>query len=290
MPFHRLTAERRKPTLRQKEPPMSSQSDRLARFRALHAPGNILVLPNAWDAASAAAADAAGAGAIATSSAAVAWTNGYGDGEKMPREVALNAARAVLRVTGLPVTVDSEAGYSADPGEVAAHVLALIEIGAAGINIEDGRGDPDLLAAKIRAIKAAARDKSADIFVNARTDVYLANLVPDDAKRAETIRRGLLYREAGADGFFPALVSDLGAIKAIADAVDLPLNVLVMKGLAPVAQLKDAGARRVSAGALIARAAYGAAALATKQMLEEGRYDATFATSGDCPDFNTLLG
>jgi 2-methylisocitrate lyase-like PEP mutase family enzyme len=268
---------------------MTTQSDALAKFRALHAPGNMLVLPNAWDAASAKLAEAAGASAIATSSAAVAWANGYADGEKMPPAVARHAATSVLRVTKLPVSVDSEAGYSADPAQVAVHVVALIELGAAGINIEDGREPAELLVAKIRAIKDAARAKGADIFVNARSDVYLQNLVPDPDKLPEAIRRGLLYRAAGADGFFPALVSDLGDIRAIAAAVDLPLNALMMKGLAPVSELKAAGARRISAGALTARAAYGAAALGVKMVMEEGRYDAIFATSGDCPDFNKLL-
>ncbi len=269
---------------------MSSQADRLAHLRALHAPGNILVLPNAWDAASAVLTQQAGAAAISTSSAAVAWANGYADGEAMPRSVALHAARAVLRVAGVPVTVDSEAGYSADPDEVAAHVIALVEVGAAGINIEDGREPPELLAAKIAAIKTAARTRGADIFVNARSDVYLADLVPDANKRGETVRRGQLYRSAGADGFFAPLVRELSDITAIAAAIDLPLNVLVMKGLAPVAALKQAGARRVSAGALLGRAAYGTAARAVKMVLEEGRYDAIFDSSGDCPDFNKLLG
>lgn len=269
---------------------MATQSDSLARFRALHAPGNILLLPNAWDAASTKLAEAAGAVAIATSSASVAWANGYADGEAMPPAVARHAAAAMLRVTRLPVSVDSEAGYSADPAKVAAHVTALIELGAAGINIEDGSDAPDLLAAKIAAIKVAAKAKGADIFVNARCDVYLRNLVADDAKRAETIRRGHLYKGAGADGFFAPFIKETADMRAVAEAVPLPLNVLMMKGLAPVADLKAAGARRLSAGALTARAAYGAAALGVKMMMEKGRYDAIFATSGDCPDFNKLLG
>jgi 2-methylisocitrate lyase-like PEP mutase family enzyme len=269
---------------------MTAQPDQLARFRALHAPGNLLVLPNAWDAASARMVQDLGGQAVATSSAAVAWTNGYADGEKMPRTVALAAARAVIRVTTVPVTVDSEAGYSSDPATVAAHVMALIEAGVAGINIEDGRDTPDLLAAKIRAIKSAARRNGADIFINARSDVYLADLVPDDAKLAQIIRRGQLYRDAGADGFFAPFVTDLADISAIAAAVDLPLNVLMRKDAPQVAQLREAGARRVSAGALIARAAYGAAMCAAKMALAEGRYDAIFATSGDCPDFNKFFG
>ena len=199
--------------------------------------------------------------------------------------MALAATQQVLDVVTVPVSVDSEAGYSDDPVQVAAHVAALAAMGVAGINLEDGRGVPDLLAAKIAAIKASGTQ----IFINARCDVYLFDLVPDVAKRDELIRRGRLYAAAGADGFFAPCITDLADIAAVAEAIALPLNVLLMKGLAPVSQLKTAGARRVSAGALIGRAAYGMAARAVKMLLEEGRADAIFESSSDCPDFNRLL-
>ncbi|HTQ13134.1 MAG TPA: isocitrate lyase/phosphoenolpyruvate mutase family protein [Rhizomicrobium sp.] len=265
---------------------MTTQSEQTAKFRALH--DGFLVLPNAWDAASAMLSQEAGAQAIATSSAAVAWCQGYSDGEKMPRAVALAAAKEVIRIARVPVSVDSEAGYGG-PDKAAAHVLTLIEMGAAGINIEDGKDAPDVLVAKIKAIKAAAKAKGADIFINARTDVYLQNLVADADKRAESIRRGRLYRDAGADGLFVPWVTDTADMRAIADAVKLPLNVLVRTGLPEVPALKAAGARRLSAGALIGRAAYGAAQLATKMLLDEGKYDAIFATSSEAPNFNPLF-
>jgi 2-methylisocitrate lyase-like PEP mutase family enzyme len=265
---------------------MTTQSEQTAKFRQLH--DGFLVLPNAWDAASAVLVQEAGAKAIATSSAAVAWCQGYADGEKMPRAVALAAAKETLRVAKVPVTVDSEAGYGG-PDEAAAHVMALIATGTAGINIEDGKDAPDLLAAKIKAIKAAAKAKGADIFINARTDVYLQNLMPDADKLGETIRRGQIYRDAGADGLFLPWVTDIADMRAVAAAIALPLNVLVRTGLPEVAALKTAGVRRLSAGALIGRAAYGAAARATKMLLEEGKYDAIFATSGDAPNFNPLF-
>jgi 2-methylisocitrate lyase-like PEP mutase family enzyme len=267
---------------------MRAQSEQVARLRALHR--DMLVLPNAWDAASARMAQELGAGAVATSSAAVAWANGYADGEGMPRAVVLAATRAVLRVLDVPVTIDSEAGYSDDPTAVAAHVQDLIAMGVAGINLEDGRGSPDLLAAKIAAIKAAARAKGADIFINARCDIYLFDLVADAQKLEALIARGRLYKDAGADGFFAPLLSNLDDIASVAQAIDLPLNVLMMKGLAPVADLQKAGARRISAGALTGRAAYGQGARAMKMALDEGRYDAMFETSGDCPDFNRFFG
>jgi 2-methylisocitrate lyase-like PEP mutase family enzyme len=269
---------------------MGTQSDRLSQFRALHAPGRILVLPNAWDAASARMAQELGAEAIATSSAAVAWCHGYSDREYMPTATALAATREIVRVANVPVSVDSEGGYSQDPAKVAEHVLALIDAGTAGINLEDGTSPPELLCAKIRAIKEAVGAKGADIFVNARCDVYLQNLVPDDQKLGESLRRGKLYADAGADGLFMAGMSDLAQIREVVNAINLPVNILIMKNVPAIAELKSAGVRRVSAGALTGRAAYGQAHSAIKMLLEEGRYDSIFATSGDCPNFNALFG
>ena len=269
---------------------MVSQQDRVSEFRAAHAKGKILVLPNAWDAASARLVQDAGAKAVATSSAAVAWSNGCADGEGMSREVAIAATREVLRVVNLPVSVDSEAGYSSDPGQVAEHCLRLIDIGVAGLNIEDGADSPDLLAAKIKAIKAAAKAKGADIFVNARADVYLRNLVPDDKKLGEMVRRATLYTEAGADGIFAAFMTDTAQIREVVAATDLPVNILATKAATDVAALKAAGVRRLSIGALTGRAAYGQAVRAVKMLLNDGKYDAIFETAGDCPDFNKAFG
>ena len=269
---------------------MVSQQDRVSEFRAAHAKGKILVLPNAWDAASARLVQDAGAKAVATSSAAVAWSNGCADGEGMSREVAIAATREVLRVVNLPVSVDSEAGYSSDPGQVAEHCLRLIDIGVAGLNIEDGADSPDLLAAKIKAIKAAAKAKGADIFVNARADVYLRNLVPDDKKLGEMVRRAMLYTEAGADGIFAAFMTDTAQIREVVAATDLPVNILATKAAPDVAALKAAGVRRLSIGALTGRAAYGQAVRAVKMLLNDGKYDAIFETAGDCPDFNKAFG
>ena len=259
---------------------MTTQREQTTKLRALH--GGFLVLPNAWDAASARMAQDLGAKAVATSSAAVAWSHGYADGETMPREVVLTATRETLRVVSVPVTVDSEAGYSSDPAQTAAHVSTLIDLGVAGINIEDGRDAPDLLAAKIKAIRALGKD----IFINARADVYLKNLVPDGEKLAEMIRRATLYEAAGADGFFAPGMGELSAIEQVVHAITLPVNCLVQKTLPPLADLKRIGVRRISAGAAIGRAAYGAAVRAARMLLDDGKPDAIFASSADCPEFN----
>jgi len=269
---------------------MTSQTERLEQFRAAHAPGRLLVLPNAWDAASARMVQELGAEAIATSSAAVAWCHGYPDGDVVPNETAFAAVKEILRITSLPLSVDSEGGYSDDPESVAAFVLKLIEFGVAGINLEDGESSPDLLAQKIGAIKRAVKAKGADVFINARCDVYLQDLVPDDAKLAEMIRRGKLYEEAGADGLFAPAMHDLKEIGEVVSTIGLPVNILAMRVVPSVAELKSVGVRRVSIGALTARCAYGAALRGVTTLLKDGRYDAIFATSGECPNFNGFFG
>jgi 2-methylisocitrate lyase-like PEP mutase family enzyme len=258
-------------------------------FRDSHAPGKLLVLPNAWDAASARLVEDCGAQAIATSSAAVAWAHGYPDGEALSPSILLASVAEILRVVKIPVSVDSEAGYSTDPAKAADYTNALIDMGVAGINLEDGTSPPDLLARKIEAIKNAAHRKGADLFINARADVYLKKLTSPDAMRNEIISRGKLYARAGADGFFAPAVTDAADMRAIADAVDLPLNILFFPGVPSVAEMKAAGVRRLSAGAGISRIALGAARTATKQFLEGADYQTVFKPSESLPNMNTLL-
>ncbi len=268
---------------------MTAQKDIAARFRVLHAPGEMLVLPNAWDAGSARLIENAGAKAIATSSAAVAWARGYADGEHLPRAVLLETVREILRVVKVPVTVDSEEGFSSDPTEAGAFIAELAGLGAVGINLEDGTSPPQLLADKIAAIKDAVAKAGYDVFINARTDVYLKQLVAGDAALDETLKRGALYRQAGADGLFVPALADAAGYKAVAAAVALPINALIWSGLPSVAELKAAGVRRLSAGASIGRAALGAALRATKDLLENESYDAVRREAEGAPNMNTLL-
>lgn len=258
-------------------------------FRELHAPGRLLRLPNAWDAGSARLIEASGAAAIATSSAGLAWARGYPDGDALPGGVLVAAVAEIARVISVPLSADVEGGYSKDPSAVGETIAAVIDAGAVGVNLEDG-GDPvDLLCAKIEAAKRAASRAGVDLFVNARTDVYLRGLVPPERAVAESIARGNRYRDAGCDGLFVPKVVAAEEIRAIAAAVALPLNVLVMPGLAPVAELQALGVRRVSAGSGIAAAALGVTARATRQFLEDGRYEAMFETSVEYRAINDLF-
>jgi 2-methylisocitrate lyase-like PEP mutase family enzyme len=267
----------------------NAQTQMAAGFRAAHASGKFLVLPNAWDVASARIAEDCGAEAIATSSAAVAWAHGYADGEKLPKARLLQLVSDIARLAKVPITADSEAGYSASPADTAAFVVTLAKAGAVGINIEDGRDAPSLLAGKIKAIKAECKREGVDVFVNARTDVYLKSLVPAERALEETLERGRLYRDAGADGFFVPWVGSIDAIARIASAIDLPLNALTFHDLPPVAALKKAGVRRLSAGAGMSRAAMGAMRRATLALLKEGRYEVMNTEGDGCPNLNVLM-
>lgn len=268
---------------------MTSLNEKTSLFRKLHGPGEILVLPNAWDAGSARLIEETGAKAIATSSAALSWAHGYADGETIPPETLLHAVHEIARVIRVPLSVDAEAGLDATPQMVADFVMKLIGAGASGINLEDGNSSPDLLAAKITAIKDTTKRKGADIYINARADVYLRKLSAPEGPREAMIVRGKAYAAAGADGFFAPGVAEIADIKAIAGAVDLPLNILVWPGLAAVPELKAAGVRRVSAGSATARAALGALKTATKEMLDAGKYDTMFKSAEGLQNMNALF-
>lgn len=247
----------------------------VATFRALHAPGQLLCLANAWDAGSARLFESLGSRAIATTSSGLAWARGYPDGDALPVEVLVDAVCAIDRVIALPLTVDVEGGYSDDPAAVAANVRRIVEAGACGINIEDGSGPPSRLAAKIAAIKAGG---GSDIFINARIDVYLKGLVAPEAEAGEVAGRIALYREAGVDGIFvPGLIDADGIASAVAAAGDLPLNLMVFPGLPGAAALRALGVRRLSTGGAVA-----AAALATAQRLATG-----FLADGDTVALNS---
>ncbi|HEX7946891.1 MAG TPA: isocitrate lyase/phosphoenolpyruvate mutase family protein, partial [Phenylobacterium sp.] len=170
-----------------------NQTERAALFHQLHQGPDLLILPNAWDVASAAAVGDAGAKAIATSSAAVAWAYGYADGDILPVETTCALAAAITRRVDLPLSVDFEGGFTDDLDQLDRNITALIAAGAVGINFEDGGRDPQLHAAKIACARQAAEKAGVNLFINARTDIYLRKLAEGDAAEAEAIRRGKLY-------------------------------------------------------------------------------------------------
>ncbi len=253
-------------------------------FRDLHGSG-LLILPNAWDAASAAIAREAGARAVATTSAGVAWALGWPDGGSPPENELLAALARIVRVAGVPVSADVEAGFSDDPGVAAAFVRRVVETGAVGINIEDGDGSAEGLAEKIAAIRAGV---GADLFINARCDLWLRGIGPVEGRLDEAARRADLYRRAGADGLFMPGVTDAVTIKALV-AFGMPLNLLARPGLADAVGLEAMGVRRLSAGSNIAAAAYATADALTRGFLADGDSAAQIAAAMDYGALNALM-
>ena len=265
-------------------------SDRAKEFHGLHRAGRPLVLANAWDAGSARLVESRGAKAIATTSAGLAWSRGYPDGDAIPLGHLAAAVEDIARVVSVPLTVDMEGGYSSDPVAVGENVAAIVAAGAVGINIEDGQGSVELLCAKIDHAKKAAARSRVELFVNARTDVLLRGLVPKERAVDEALERARRYRDAGCDGLFVPLLAEPAAIRAIVGGTPLAVNVMVVPNLPSVAELAALGVRRVSAGAAIALAAYAVAERAAKRLFEDGRYDAMFEASGTSyGELNALL-
>lgn len=256
-------------------------------FDALHRGDTPLILCNVWDGGSARMMRNLGAKAIATTSAGLAWALGVADGNKLPADLLLHAAANIVRaVPDLPVSIDMEAGYSDDPAAVADLARRIVETGVVGVNIEDGAGTPELLAAKIRAIRAAV---GPGLFINARTDVYLKGLAPAGERAAEVVRRGQLYTEAGASGLFPAGVTDPSEIKYIADNIEIPLNAMARPGLLPVAELAALGVKRLSAGSALPEYLWGRVAAIGGAFLKDGVSDPICADPMPYRDINALM-
>ncbi|MFJ9839316.1 isocitrate lyase/phosphoenolpyruvate mutase family protein [Kitasatospora sp. NPDC101155] len=246
--------------------------ERALRLRGLVEEG-VLVLPNAWDAGSAAVIASAGARAIATTSGGVSWSLGRGDGQRMDRATAVEAARRVVAAVDLPVTVDAEGGYGPLPADVAATVTELVAVGAAGVNLEDSTavGGPLFPVAeqaeRLRAARtAAAAAGLPELLVNARTDVFLFGLggLDDVLVRAEA------YAEAGADGLFVPGLLDLDALAELCKRTPLPVNAMAVAGGPTVAELAATGVRRISVGTGLAQLAYTAARRAAVELLGAG--------------------
>ena len=269
---------------------MTARPANAATFHALHNGPDVLVLANAWDAGSARLIETLGAKAIATTSAGVAWAHGYADGHHLPVDALATTVREIARAVAIPVSTDIEGGYADDPAAAGEAVARVIDAGAVGINIEDGTGAPELLCKKIEAARAAAARAGVTLFINARCDVYLLNLAHGGAALAETIRRGKLYRDAGADGLFVPIATEPSVIAAVIAEIKLPFNAIARKGAPSLADLRALGVRRFSAGAGIARAAVEASRAAAAQFLADGDADALVARAGaSLPDLNGLF-
>ena len=264
------------------------RSDAAAEFRRFHRDG-ILVLPNVWDGGSARLIESLGARALATTSAGVAWAQGYADGDLLPVPLLRASVEAIARVAHVPLSVDLEGGYADEPAAVGDVVAQVVDAGAVGINLEDGSRTVELLCAKIEAAKNTAQRRGVDLFVNARTDVYLRSLVPAARRVEESLSRAERYASAGADGIFVPGVTDTAEITALAAGSRLPLNVLTRPGLPPAAKLAELGVRRLSAGSWVVSAALGRMRTVVTALLEEGVGDPLYDGAWPYAEVNALL-
>lgn len=274
--------------------PVARQVAQAERLRSLHRPGAPLVLPNAWDAASARVVEAAGAPAVATSSAGVSYAYGVPDGEMLGRDEAVAAVARIVRAVRVPVTADVEAGYGTTPDDVAATMAAVVAAGAVGVNVEDQRPSGTLFTVeeqceRLAAVRAAFDRAGVPAVVNARVDVYMVDEVPAAERYDEAVRRALAYLDAGGDCAFVPGTSDEQVIRGLAEATGGRLSVLAGGTSPPVATLASWGVCRISVGSATARAAYALARRAATEMLGPG----TFGTLTDAipyPEMQALLG
>lgn len=268
------------------DPTTSRQSERAEAFAGLHRGQRLLVMPNAWDAVTARLYETEGFSAIGTTSAGIAASLGYPDGEKMPLADHLVACRRIIAAVRIPVSVDLEAGYAGSLEGLRESVAAAIECGASGINLEDSpragcgvRGADGLVGmdeqcARIAAAREAADRVGVPIVINARIDVYLGKSVAAAERVAVAIERGNAYRRAGADCVF---VPDMGSmderdIEILAREIAAPLNIIAGPRTPPVARLEELGVARLSFGPRPMRAALGF----LRDMAREWRTSGTF--------------
>lgn len=256
----------------------TDQQSKAEALRALHRDG-VLVLPNAWDAASAALVARAGAQAVATTSGGVAWSQGRSDGHGLSRDEMVDQVRRIASVVDVPVTADVEGGYGPAPEDVAATVEAIVAAGAVGVNLEDSRAPggplftPSEQTDRLRAGRVAAeRAGLPELVINARTDVYLFGIGEAAGRPAEVLARADAYAYAGADCLFVPGLIDLDALAELVKQAPLPISVMAWPGAPTVEEFRSAGVRRVSVGTGIAQAAYTLAEKAATELLTTGGY------------------
>jgi 2-methylisocitrate lyase-like PEP mutase family enzyme len=275
---------------------VESQTDKAIQFRQLHRGPRVLILPNAWDVASARIFEDAGFSAIATTSAGIAFSLGYPDGQRIPREEMLARIGRIARAVRVPVTADIEAGYGSSAQAAAATTLEVIQAGAVGMNLEDASGNPDeplidlqLAVEKIKAAREAAAQQHAQIVVNARTDVYLLPRGDPDANYSEALRRLVAYRDAGADCVFAPGLKDADTIGRLVKAVNCPLNILAGPGTPSIPELEKLGVARVSLGSAPMCATLGLLRRAAEELRTSGTYSAMEGAVAYA-EVNKLLG
>ena len=239
-----------------------SQREHAETFRTLHTGPDLLVLPNAWDVATARLVEEAGFPAVATTSAGIAWALGYPDGERITRHEMVDVVRRIAAAVQLPVTADMEAAYGASAEAAAQTARDVIAAGAIGLNLEDGTNEGELVdvslhAERIHAVREAGAAAGVALVINARTDAFEIRDWTPERRFAEAVRRTTAYHAAGADCLFVPHVSDAATIGRLAAELPGPLNVIAGPPAPPLAELARLGVRRASLGPRVTQAALG---------------------------------
>jgi len=266
------------------------------QFQRMHLGPEILVIANAWDAASARVFEQAGIRAVGTGSAGVAFSHGFRDDEFIPREVMLRAIGEMVRAVDVPVTADILSGLGDTPEAVAQTIREVIELGASGVNIEDGSDiggphlvDVELHCDRIRAAREAARKSGVDIVVNARTDSYWLKLGEDDERLKVSIARANRYREAGAHCLFVPGPADAALIGTLVKEIAGPINILAVPGCPHVTELQALGVRRLSQGSGPMRASMMLIRRIARDLIDSGTYARFHLDAIPYPEANALF-
>ncbi|MEO8897950.1 MAG: isocitrate lyase/phosphoenolpyruvate mutase family protein [Candidatus Dormibacter sp.] len=242
-------------------------------FLALHVPGVPLLMPNPWDAGSARVLASLGFRALATTSSGFAATLGRPDGN-VSRDEALAHAAAIVAAADVPVSADLENCFADNPVGVGATVRAAVAIGLAGCSIEDWSGAPDnriyemSAAAERVAAAAEAAHGAAGLVLTARAE----NFIKGNPDLDDTIARLWAYQAAGADVLYAPGLREIADIRRVVEALDRPVNVLALPGMSSVTELAAAGVARISVGGAFSHVAFGAVAMAGRELLEQGTY------------------
>jgi len=270
---------------------MKTQNEKAEFFRTLHHGPEILVLPNAWDCASARIFEQAGFPAIATTSAGIAVSLGYSDGERIPADLMLATVGQISDCVQLPVTADLESGY----GDVAKTTAGLIAAGAVGLNLEDMDHESCALTPipaqieKISMVRRIATGLGVNVVINARTDVFLAQIGEPATRFDRACERLQAYIAAGADCVFLPGLADEEIIRRVVETLKFPLNILAGQNLPTIPRLRELGVARVSVGSGIMRATLGLTRRIAQELKQSGTYTALLEGTMPFPEANTLF-
>jgi 2-methylisocitrate lyase-like PEP mutase family enzyme len=275
---------------------MTAQGRKAEELRKLHGGPRVLVLPNAWDVASARVLEELGYPAIATTSAGVAFALGYPDGQRVSRDEMLEVVERIARAVRVPVTADMEAGYGTTLADMAETAKAIVAAGAVGLNLEDVIGETEssqvnteLQAEKIRTIRQVSASRGVSLVINARTDIYLLPIGPEAMRFERTVERLRAYRAAGADCVFAPGVKERELIEKLVKAVAAPLNILVTPGCPSIPELQKLGVARASIGSGVMRSALGLVRRIGKELQTAGTYSALFDGAIPFAEINGLI-